>query len=363
MTKREIELLKLIEANPLITQKELASTLGIERSSVAVHISNLTKKGIIKGKGYIIHTQPYVVVVGGANMDLLGTPLERLKAEDSNPGIITSSPGGVGRNIAEVIGRLGLSVKLLTVVGDDSYGTQLIEASKSAGVDTHYIKRTNDMPTSTYMSVLDETGNMSVAISDMRSIQALNRDYINNHDELLKLARLIIVDTNLEEAVLSHILTTYRDIPIIVDTVSSTKAKKIRNLLPYIYCMKPNKIEAEILWGHAINSTADLTEALLHFKSLGVEFPMISLGKEGVYYLNQDNLCHSTQKDIQVINANGAGDAFIAGITYGMFHQLEQEAIVTFASTAATLTLEVPSTINPHMSVEAILQRLHKPLI
>ena len=64
MTQRERQLLNWIEENPLISQQELADKAGITRSSVAVHISNLMKKGYITGKGYIVHTAPYVTVVG-----------------------------------------------------------------------------------------------------------------------------------------------------------------------------------------------------------------------------------------------------------------------------------------------------------
>ena len=76
MTQRERQLLNWIEENPLISQQELADKAGITRSSVAVHISNLMKKGYITGKGYIVHTAPYVTVVGGVNMDIGGWPGE-----------------------------------------------------------------------------------------------------------------------------------------------------------------------------------------------------------------------------------------------------------------------------------------------
>ena len=100
MTQRERQILNWIEADPMISQQELAERAGITRSSVAVHISNLMKKGCIAGKGYIVTRSPYVTVVGGMNMDIGGWPSEELVAQDSNPGRVRMSPGGVGRNIA-----------------------------------------------------------------------------------------------------------------------------------------------------------------------------------------------------------------------------------------------------------------------
>ena len=59
MTQREKEILELIAQDPMIQQQTIADRLGITRSSVAVHISNLTKKGFLAGKGYGITAAVY----------------------------------------------------------------------------------------------------------------------------------------------------------------------------------------------------------------------------------------------------------------------------------------------------------------
>jgi len=71
MTNREAELLMLISRNPAISQNELAEILGITRSSVAVHITNLIKKGHILGKGYLLKQEDYICVLGGSNIDIV----------------------------------------------------------------------------------------------------------------------------------------------------------------------------------------------------------------------------------------------------------------------------------------------------
>ena len=100
MTQRERQILRWIEEDPMISQQELADKAGITRSSAAVHISNLMKKGHIAGRGYIVRTAPYAVVAGGVNMDIGGRSCEGLIPRDSNPGQVRMSLGGVGRNIA-----------------------------------------------------------------------------------------------------------------------------------------------------------------------------------------------------------------------------------------------------------------------
>lgn len=88
MTNREEEIIKLISRNPAISQSDLATTLGITRSSVAVHITNLTKKGYILGKGYILRQDDYVTVIGGSNVDITGFPNKSLISGDSNRKVI-----------------------------------------------------------------------------------------------------------------------------------------------------------------------------------------------------------------------------------------------------------------------------------
>ena len=103
MTSREKQILQLLRRDPLIPQQEIADVLGISRSGVAGHIMNLMKKGYIKGKGYILSEHSYVVTVGSTNMDVCGYSASKLVYEDSNPGKIKCTPGGVGRNIAQKI--------------------------------------------------------------------------------------------------------------------------------------------------------------------------------------------------------------------------------------------------------------------
>ena len=167
MTQRERQILNWIEADPMISQQELAERAGITRSSVAVHISNLMKKGCIAGKGYIVTRSPYVTVVGGMNMDIGGWPGEELVAQDSNPGRVRMSPGGVGRNIAHNMSLMGLDVRLLTAFGDDVYAQKLAAVCGELGIDISQSPVIPGGHTSTYLFINDQQGDMQLAVSDM----------------------------------------------------------------------------------------------------------------------------------------------------------------------------------------------------
>ena len=155
MTQRERQILDLIAENPMISQQELADALNITRSSVAVHISNLLKKGYIAGKGYVLRTGAYAVVVGGVNVDIGGRSFEKLVAADSNPGKVSISLGGVGRNIAHNMPLMGLDVMMLTAMGDDVYGNRIAASCTELGIDASHALRVSDCATSTYLYIAD----------------------------------------------------------------------------------------------------------------------------------------------------------------------------------------------------------------
>lgn len=362
MTNREKEIYQLIRENPIISQQEIADKLGIQRSSVAVQISNLTKKGRLKGKGYVLGHEDYVVVIGGANMDILGSPKATLKIHDSNPGTIQMSMGGVGRNIADNLVRLGAPIKLLTALGNDLFGTKIYNECKSLGIDVDNVLMLENHATSTYLSILDETGDMKLAIVDSDICRKINIAYINKNVSLIRNASCIVLDTNLEKDVLHYILNTFKDVPIFADTVSTTKALKLKDMLGNLYALKPNKIEAEILTDIKIIDEKTLNKAMDTFIELGVKQVYISLGKDGVYYGNTDERKLFKPQEVKMINATGAGDAFMAGIVFSYLNELNIATAVRYGSAMARMAITCPQTINPDITaikIETIVKEMH----
>ena len=164
MTQRERQILQLIEENPMISQQEIAEKLGITRSSVAVHISNLIQKGSIAGRGYVLRHGSYVAVVGGVNVDIGGRSFAPLVEADSNPGKVSISLGGVGRNIAHNMALMGLDVRLLTAYGDDMNGKRVEASCSELGIDVSHALRLSNMDTSTYLYLTDPNGEMGFTI-------------------------------------------------------------------------------------------------------------------------------------------------------------------------------------------------------
>ncbi|WP_375750380.1 PfkB family carbohydrate kinase [Vibrio sp. HN007] len=355
MTEREQEILNLLKKDPLIPQQELADQLELSRSAVAGHIMNLTRKGFIRGKGYILSPERYALVVGGANMDLCGKADALLIDGDSNPGRLTSSAGGVGRNIAENLSRLGSSVQFIGAMGDDQWGAQLKQACIDAGVGVDHCLTLSGVTSSSYLSIHDSNGEMKLALNDMELINSLNAEQLGKRDSIISRASALVLDANLSEEALDYLFNIYGDMPVFVDPVSTIKAAKLLPYLNRIHTLKPNKLEAELLAEHKIESDEDLPIIANRIHEKGVKRVLISLGSKGAY--SSDGV---TQKFIlpgktQVNNVTGAGDALMAGLAHGFMQQWSWADSVDFSLAAAKLALVADKTINLSMSEQAVL--------
>lgn len=340
MTRREEEILELIKTNPMISQKDLALALGITRSSVAVHISSLMKKGFLKGRAYILNEEPMVTVIGACNLDLQGISTKPLLFHDSNPGEFIKSPGGVGRNIADNIARLGLPVRLLTALGKDEEGETLRFLTEESGVDMKDAHYSSTYPTSVYLSVLDEKGEMVVAINQMGILRELDQDYFQKKEGLIKQASLIVLDANLEEEALNYLCQVHRDKMIFIDPVSAVKSLRLRGSLSSIYAIKPNRLEMEALVGRNLQDMEDYKRALAELLDRGIQQIFLSLGEEGVLVADKKNLLHVRGRVKNLKSVTGAGDAFFAAAVYANLQGWDIEHVAGFSQAAALLTLE-----------------------
>ena len=358
MTQRERQILNWIEADPMISQQELADRAGITRSSVAVHISNLMKKGCIAGKGYIVTRSPYVTVVGGMNMDIGGRPYKKLVAKDSNPGAVRMSPGGVGRNIAHNMSLLGLDVRLLTAFGDDVYAQKLAAVCGELGIDISQSPVIPGGHTSTYLFVNDESGDMQLAVSDMDIYDHLTPQVLQSRRQLLDGSQVVVLDTNLPAETVAWVAENCRA-PIFADPVSTAKAEKLRPVLGRLHTLKPNRIEAELLSGVAISDDASLRRAADALLETGLHRVFISLGADGVFAADRSGqVLHLPAPEGNIVSTTGCGDSFMAALAWAYLQGSDLERSARAGLAASTITMASADTINPAMSEEALLTHL-----
>jgi len=361
LTDREQHVLTLIRADPLVSQRAIAAELGISRSAVAGHIMNLTAKGVIQGRGYVFSESPFVAVVGGANMDIHGAPHKALRQRDSNPGTVRTSPGGVARNIAENLARLGVACRLVAPVGNDDHGRLLMQQGRAAGIDMQDMLQLESAHTSTYLSVLDDCGDMFVALSDMTILDFLDAQQLRAREKMLRQADIIIADTNLTGDALAYLSSTFADHTLFIDTVSTTKAVRIKPFLAAVHTLTPSLIEAEELAGISVTTNDQLPALANWFHDHGVERVFITLGARGVFYSAgaEQGIEEAPGALENPVNTGGAGDAFVAGLGRAWLEQWPLRKSVRFAIAAAKLSLAHTATINPAMS-NAAVQRIYE---
>lgn len=358
MTKRERQLLNWIEENPLISQKELADKAGITRSSVAVHISNLMKKGYITGKGYIVQTAPYVTVVGGVNVDIGGRPAAALVARDSNPGTVHSSLGGVGRNIAHNMALLGLDVRLVTAFGDDLNAQKLAASCAELGIDVSQSPVIPGGRTSTYLFINDERGDMALAVSDMEIYQHLTPQLLAQRRKLLDASQVVVVDTNIPAESIAWLAENCAA-PLFADPVSTAKAVKLKPVLGKLHTLKPNRLEAELLSGVPITDEAGLNKAAGALLETGLHRVFISLGADGVFAADRSgDRVHLPCLPGNMVNATGCGDAFMAAIAWAYLQGTDLAGTARAGLAASSVAMEGAETINPRLSEETLRRRL-----
>ena len=359
MTQRERQILQWIEADPMISQEALAQRAGITRSSVAVHISNLMRKGYIAGKGYVLRSGTYAVVAGGVNVDIGGRSFAPMVARDSNPGRVTTGLGGVGRNIAHNLSLLGVDVRFLTAFGDDLYAQRIAASCGELGIDISHALQVPGGTTSTYLFLNDTDGDMALAVSDMEICEKLRPEYFAGNLSLLNRAQIVVADTNLPQASLEY-LATHCTAPLFVDPVSTKKAEKLRGVLGRIHTLKPNRIEAELLSGVKITDEASLRLAAQTLLDTGLRRVFISLGAQGVFAADHSGSVLQRCAPAKMVNATGAGDAFMAALAWAYLEGTDLGEAAAAASAAASIAVEGAETINPVLSVEAVRQRCRR---
>ena len=357
MTQRERQILQLIEADPMISQQAIADTLGITRSSVAVHISNLTKKGCIAGKGYVLRTGSYAVVVGGVNVDICGRSFHPLVEADSNPGRVSTSLGGVGRNIAHNMSLMGVDVRLLTAFGDDPNGQRVAASCSELGIDASHALRLAGETTSTYLYLTGPDGEMALAVSDMEVCRRITPAYLAGNLPLLQSAQVVVADTNIPEESLRY-LAQNSSAPLFVDPVSTAKAEKLRPILSRIHTLKPNALEASILSGVEIHTDADVELAADRLLQMGVHRLFLSLGSRGVYAAMGSERLWLQNLPGTMVNTTGCGDAFMAALVWAYLEGMDLKDTALSGLAAASIAMESPETINPNMSAETIKARV-----
>jgi pseudouridine kinase len=278
--------------------------------------------------------EPLVVVVGGANVDVKARTAAALVPATSNPGTVVRTPGGVGRNVAENLARLGSRVALVSTVGSDPDGDWLLEETAAAGVDVSPVLRGGR--TGRYVAVLDADGDLVAGVSDMAATDALGPDVLD-HD-LLRSAALVVVDGNLPATTVDAVLAL--GVRVVIDPVSVAKARRISPLLSGIrpvFAITPNQDELA-----ALGSVEEL-------HARGVEVVWVRRGAAGSLLSTPDGEVVLEAPGVTPVDVTGAGDAMLAAFCHQVLAGASLDVAARAGHEAAALTVASPHTVRPDL--------------
>ena len=306
-------------------------------------------------------TQQSVLVIGAAGLDIKGRAAGALLAGSSNAGRVRRSLGGVARNVAENLARLDVNVTLLTAVGDDPGGRQIMEQAAGCGIDTAPSLVVAGGRTGAYLAVLDESGSLVVAIDDMSIVESITPRYLNDRRRLFADAAMLAIDANLTPDALATVfnLAARYNVPVCADPTSTALAGRLCPYLKQLHLIAPNTTEAAVLSGGTAARTQDeALDAARQLVSLGVDFAILTLGDQGSAYATsaESGLIPAMHADI--VDPSGAGDALTAATIFAALNDIPTDEAVRLGIAAATLTLQAKDSVAPDLNLENLYARL-----
>ena len=305
---------------------------------------------------------PGVLVVGASGLDVIGRAQAPLRPGTSNPGEIRVSHGGVARNVSENLARLGMEVTLLTAVGDDDAGRQVLDHAAQAGVDVAQALVVPGGRTGAYLALLDEQGAKHLALDDMRVVESITAEFLENRGDLFDQAQAVFLDANLPPPALEAAVALARraGVPIAADPTSVALGTRLVPHLADLWLITPNEDEAEALTPHDVPHTDRHRglDAARHLVSRGVQIAMVTMAEFGVAYATAEVSGHIPAVRTDIVDPTGAGDAQTAAIVFGLLNDIPLDEAVRLGVSAAAVTLRHRGSVVPSLSLELLYDQL-----
>ncbi|WP_190284956.1 PfkB family carbohydrate kinase [Bacillus sp. S3] len=353
MTENEELILGMIKDHPFISQQELAEMLGISGSSIAATLSGLLKKEQVLGKAYVLNETTPIICIGGANVDRKFYAKHDIMNETSNPVKSSTTVGGVARNIAENLGRLGEEVSLISASGKDSEWKEIYELS-SPFMNLEHVAQFEHSSTGSYTAVLDQNGDLSVALADMDVYEHITPELLIKNSNFLRKAKCIIVDLNCPRETIDFLcsFTSKYHIPLIIIPVSSPKMNRLPKSLNAVTWLIVNKDETETFLNTKINNDNDWEDSVKQWLALGVKNVIVTNGIKGVMAgIETGEIRHYPAIHTPVVaDVTGAGDSFCSGVIYSWLQKKEFDYIIKSGLVNSHKTIMSKHTVRQELS-------------
>ena len=294
-----------------------------------------------------------ICVIGGANIDIVGSSIDPLQNFDSNPGEISIACGGVGRNIAQICALLGENIEFVTCFSGDSYGQSMKEDCKRLGMDVSMSSTVEDLPSSMYIALLDNNRDMKLGMSDMRILRRMDAKMLQPILETLHEDDIIIIDSNLDMESIEYI-AIHAKARIAADPVSAHKASRLKSVLNHLDIFKPNQFEASELTGIWIKDEETARQNLDWFIEHGVKEVIISMADRGILLGTAEHKTWFTHRPINMENATGGGDSLLGAYVASRLAGKCPLESMRFGISAAVISIEQDAVRRRNLNTEEV---------
>lgn len=353
LNEQEEFILRVIRDNPFISQEELSEMIGMSKSSLANILSGLIKKEHVFGKAYVLNETAPIICIGGANIDRKFYAQSDITAETSNPVKSSRSVGGVARNIAENLGRLGEEVTFISTAGNDSEWEEIYELS-SPFMNLEHVTKFDHSATGSYTAVLDQNGDLNIALADMDVFDQITPELLIKNTAILRKAKCIIVDLNCPSETIDFLcfFTSKNNIPLVIIPVSSPKMSRLPKSLNAVSWLIVNKDETETFLNIDINDEQDWKDSVKKWLELGVKNVIVTSGAKGVMVgrENGEILYFPAIETPNVVDVTGAGDSFCSAVIYSWLQKQDTETIIKSGLVNSHKTIMSKYTVRQELS-------------
>lgn len=279
-----------------------------------------------------------VICIGAALVDEIFTGKATIEPGTSNPSTLFKSAGGVARNIASHLARLGHPVELISHIGNDTSGDWLFNQCTDAGIGMGLVVR-SEQPTGCFAAINHSNGQLFVGASVSYLETELTTAYLESISESLLHARLLVLDCNLSMECIQWILqfAQQNKLPCIIEPVSAPKAKKLQQAdLSFTLMISPNETEL-----CAIADTNDLPSAIKQVHARGLKHLWMRSGDKGSTIYSPTGNLHLEAPNTSLQDTTGSGDAALAGWIHGWLIGAKAEDCLRLGHALAGIAISV----------------------
>ncbi|MBF9197789.1 carbohydrate kinase family protein [Microvirga terrestris] len=296
-----------------------------------------------------------VICIGGAAVDRKYRALAAIRPGTSNPVVSESSFGGVARNVAENMARLGVDASLASMIGKDENGRALLDDLQHLGIDTQFMAVSDKHATAEYVAVLQPDGELAFGLANMEIFDALTPDLLRNLDSQLQTG-WIFADCNLPSETLHALIEIAhrQSLTLAIDGVSTPKVSRLPPNLIGVGLLFLNLDEARAYLGEPKASSEEAAARLL---ACGADRVVLTLGVAGLIVAGRSGIHQIGAIDAEIVDATGAGDALIAATLVALLKGRPLTEAARLGTAAAALTVESTASVRPDLSF-ALLETL-----